>query len=215
VVRKSEPPPTRQESITQAPGATRPAAQTPPEQPGPEQKIREPEVQAETNPVPAEQTGSLAPDSFGAGNGQPETSEFQTGAAAEMHGPGAKNQAGAAGAGALGKGGPGTGGNGSGSSGTAGSLIKFGAPGGPGIVRLALPRYPSEARRLGKEGVVILKLSLDEAGTVYEVEILQGAGFGMDEASREAVLHSRFRPASSKGRSVPSQAILPIRFKLR
>ena len=94
------------------------------------------------------------------------------------------------------------------------SLIKFGAPGGPGIVRLALPRYPSEARRLGKEGVVILRLSLDEAGTVYEVEILQGAGFGMDEASREAVLLSRFRPANFKGRSVASQAILPIRFKL-
>jgi protein TonB len=80
---------------------------------------------------------------------------------------------------------------------------------------MAQPRYPLEARRLKKEGVVVLKLSLDETGAVFDVLVMQSAGFGMDEASREAVLLSRFRPATSKGRPVACLAILPIHFKLR
>jgi protein TonB len=80
---------------------------------------------------------------------------------------------------------------------------------------MAQPRYPLEARRLKKEGVVVLKLSLDETGAVFDVLVMQSAGFGMDEASQEAVLLSRFRPATSKGRPVACQAILPIHFTLR
>lgn len=140
----------------------------------------------------------------GSGNGP------QSGAA--NHQQGAGKGSGAPGSGAAGP--PGVGGGG-GAGGGGGNLITFGAPGGPGIVRMAKPRYPDEAKRLGKEGIVVMKLSLDETGAVYDVEILQGAGFGMDEASREAVMLSRFRPASVQGRPVASQAILPIHFKLR
>lgn len=107
------------------------------------------------------------------------------------------------------------GGGTAGGFGTGGNLIRFNSPGGPGIVRMTQPRYPQEARRLGKEGVVVLKLSLDETGSVFDVEVLQGGGFGMAEASREAVMLSRFRPATVKGRPVACQAILPIHFKLR
>ncbi len=98
---------------------------------------------------------------------------------------------------------------------TGGNLIRFNSPGGPAIVRMTRPRYPQEARRLGKEGIVVLKLSLDETGSVFDVEVLQGGDFGMAEASREAVMLSRFRPATVKGRPVACQAILPIHFKLR
>ncbi len=120
--------------------------------------------------------------------------------------------------------GPGTPGNGAGGtagtggggdSGAGDKLIRFNSPGGPGIVRMARPRYPREARRMGKEGVVVLKLSLDATGAVHAVEVLRRVGFGMEEASREAVFLSRFRPATFKGRPVACQAILPIHFKLR
>ena len=80
---------------------------------------------------------------------------------------------------------------------------------------MARPRYPREARRMGKEGVVVLKLSLDATGAVHAVEVLRRVGFGMEEASREAVFLSRFRPATFKGRPVACQTILPIHFKLR
>lgn len=80
---------------------------------------------------------------------------------------------------------------------------------------MARPEYPREARRLGKDGTVVLKLSLDAAGGVEAVEVVQGAGFGMDEAAEQAVWLSRFRPATRAGRPVASQAILPVRFTLR
>ena len=128
---------------------------------------------------------------------------------------GAQGGTGGPGNGAYGAAGSGDGGSAADGSGSGGSLIRFNSPGGPGIVRLARPRYPYEAKRLGKEGIVLLKLSLDETGSVSDVEVLQGGGFGMEEASREAVMLSRFRPATVKGRPVPCQAILPIHFKLR
>ncbi|NCD25873.1 MAG: TonB family protein [Deltaproteobacteria bacterium] len=93
--------------------------------------------------------------------------------------------------------------------------LHFGAPNGPGIARLVRPEYPREARRQGREGTVILKLSLDASGHVEAVEILRQAGFGMEEAAREAALRSRFRPATMNGRPVACQAILPLHFQLR
>jgi protein TonB len=96
-----------------------------------------------------------------------------------------------------------------------GATFAFGDPNGPGIARLVRPEYPREARRLGKEGTVILKLSLDASGEVGTVEILRSAGFGMEEAAREAALRSRFRPATMNGRPVACQAILPLHFQLR
>ena len=59
-------------------------------------------------------------------------------------------------------------------------MLRFCSPGGPGIVRMVMPEYPREARRLGKDGTVVLKLSLDAAGKVEAVEVLEGAGYGMD-----------------------------------
>jgi protein TonB len=82
-------------------------------------------------------------------------------------------------------------------------------------VRLVRPAYPHEARRLGKEGLVILKLSLEASGEVGAIEVLQSAGHGMDEAARKAVQQSRFRAATRGGRPVGCQAILPVRFTLR
>jgi len=152
-------------------------------------------------------------DSARAGNGPSETSGPQSGAASHQRGAGSGSDA--PGKGPSGTAGQGGGEGASGGPGSGGGLIQFGTPGGPGIVRMTQPRYPHEAKRLGKEGVVVMKLSLDETGAVYDVQILQGAGFGMDEASREAVMLSRFRPATAKGRPVACQAILPIHFKLR
>ena len=93
--------------------------------------------------------------------------------------------------------------------------MDFGSPGGPGIERMVMPEYPREARRLGKEGTVVLKLFLDAAGEVASVEVLQTPGYGLDEAAREAVRRSRFRPARAGGVPVACQAILPIHFRLR
>ena len=93
--------------------------------------------------------------------------------------------------------------------------MRFGSPGGPGIVRMVMPEYPREARRLGKDGTVVLKLSLDAAGKVEAVEVLESAGYGMDESASIAARFSRFSPARAGGRPVACQVILPVRFSLR
>lgn len=80
---------------------------------------------------------------------------------------------------------------------------------------MVMPEYPREARRLGKEGTVVLRLSLDAAGAVSAIEVLETPGHGLEEAAREAVLRSRFRPATAGGVPVACQAILPVNFRLR
>ena len=113
--------------------------------------------------------------------------------------------------------GPGSGqsGSGDGRGSGGGGLISFGSPGGPEVARMVMPEYPREARRLGKEGTVVLKISLDAAGEVTAVDVLETPGYGLDESAREAVLRSRFRPAKVGGMPVPCQAILPVHFRLR
>lgn len=104
---------------------------------------------------------------------------------------------------------------GSGSEGLGGETRAFGTPGGPAILRLVKPTYPPEARLLGKEGVVILKLSIETSGRIGTIETVQSAGFGMEEAARDAILRSRFSPATLNGQPVACQALLPLRFKLQ
>jgi protein TonB len=78
-----------------------------------------------------------------------------------------------------------------------------------------LPVYPRFARRIGKEGTVMLRLTLDEGGSLKNVELLEKAGHGFDEAAVAAVRASRFRPALRHGRPVSCRAILPVRFELQ
>ncbi len=134
-------------------------------------------------------------------------------AAGQGTGTGAASGSGSSSAG--GGGGEGGIGQGSGTGGSGEGLMSFGAPGGPGIERMVMPEYPREARRLGKEGVVVLKLHLDAEGAVESVEVLETPGYGLDEAARQAVLRSRFHPATVGGVPVPCRAILPVNFRLR
>ena len=72
--------------------------------------------------------------------------------------------------------------------------------------------YPPEAKRLGIEGFVDLKLGIDENGNVVQVKVIQRGGHGFDEAAAKAVKKVKFRPAvTSDGRNVPS--VFPWRFK--
>lgn len=102
-----------------------------------------------------------------------------------------------------------------GGTGAGPHLTDFGSATGPAFLRRVSPVYPEQARRRGQEGKVLLRLTIDERGNLQKVEVLEGAGFGFEEAAVEAVKHSSFRPASIEGKPVPSIARLPIRFVLR
>ncbi len=91
----------------------------------------------------------------------------------------------------------------------------FGDVDGPRFLRRVLPSYPLLARRLGREGSVVLKLSIDETGRLVDVEVIEKAGFGFDRAAVEAVKKSTFLPAKRNGKPVRSEALLSVKFVLK
>jgi len=93
--------------------------------------------------------------------------------------------------------------------------VEFGGDHGPRFLKKELPAYPVLARRLGKEGRVVLRLTIDEQGRLVHVEILENPGFGFAESAMDAVKRSTFIPAKKENKPFASKAILPIRFTLR
>ena len=57
------------------------------------------------------------------------------------------------------------------------------------------PVYPPEAKTQGIEGVVVLRLVIDEKGDVVEASVAQAAGHGFDEAALAAARKLKFEPA--------------------
>jgi protein TonB len=65
-------------------------------------------------------------------------------------------------------------------------------------------QYPKEARALGIEGDVVLRVELDETGKVRRVRVVSGLGHGLDQAAVAALMRTcRFTPAfDSSGQPV-------------
>jgi protein TonB len=75
--------------------------------------------------------------------------------------------------------------------------------------------YPEEARRLGIEGEVKLRLVIDREGAVKDVKVLRDPGHGFGSvAQRCARSYCRFRPALKNGEAVATQIPYTIRFEL-
>lgn len=91
----------------------------------------------------------------------------------------------------------------------------FGADGGPRFKRRVRTRYPRLAQLLGYEGTVILRLTIDAAGLLDDVEVIGATVTDLADAAILAVRASTFFPAMRDGLPVASRAILPIRFKLK
>jgi protein TonB len=73
----------------------------------------------------------------------------------------------------------------------------------PVLIAEVKPNYPEEARRLGIEGRVKLRVGVDRHGRVRSVKVSRGAGYGLDEAASEAMWQHRFKPArTADGRAV-------------
>ena len=67
------------------------------------------------------------------------------------------------------------------------------------------PKYPPAAFRLGQQGVVVVRMHIDEAGRVADAEVLESSGSPiLDEAARAALAKWHFIPALRNGVAVPS-----------
>jgi protein TonB len=77
------------------------------------------------------------------------------------------------------------------------------------------PRYPPQSRRLREQGLVVLKVLIDERGTACEIEIESSSGHvRLDDAAREAVRRAAFRPYVEDGAPRRALVLIPIEFSL-
>lgn len=77
------------------------------------------------------------------------------------------------------------------------------------------PAYPPLSRRMGEEGKVILRVSVDAQGTAENVEIKTSSGSQrLDESALKTVRHWKFIPAKRGETTVQSWVLVPIIFKL-
>jgi len=79
------------------------------------------------------------------------------------------------------------------------------------------PPYPPMARRLGHEGVVLLKLTISPLGIITAVDIENSSGYAeLDRSAAEWVkTHWRYRPATVEGHPITSTAEASVRFSLK
>ena len=74
--------------------------------------------------------------------------------------------------------------------------------------------YPKEAKEEKIEGVVKVLTFVDRDGEVLDAQVVEGIGYGCDEAARLAILYHRFKPGLIRGQKVKVQMEIPIEFKL-
>jgi TonB family protein len=77
-----------------------------------------------------------------------------------------------------------------------------------------IPIYTAEARQRKVEGDVELDVEFTAQGQVHVLGVLQGLGYGLDEAAVRAVEQIHFAPARHDGRAVDSRGRLKVVFRL-
>ncbi|MFY9556923.1 MAG: TonB family protein, partial [Blastocatellia bacterium] len=86
----------------------------------------------------------------------------------------------------------------------------------PVLLNEPRPLYSEEARQRKIQGVVRIRLLVDETGAVKEVVILRGLPGGLNEQAIRAAYQMRFRPAMKDGKTVPYWlSNVEIEFNLR
>jgi protein TonB len=82
-------------------------------------------------------------------------------------------------------------------------------------LRAPAPVYPSISRRMHEAGVVMLRVLVNEQGLPAEVLVHQSSGSSnLDEAGRQAVLRTLFKPYIENGKAVSVFVLVPLNFQL-
>jgi protein TonB len=82
----------------------------------------------------------------------------------------------------------------------------------PKPVSVPQPAVTEAARAAGVEGKVRVELTVDETGRVVEVRVLQGLGYGLDEAALAAARSATFEPALRCGKPTRATFTISMRF---
>ncbi|MDR5170955.1 energy transducer TonB [Methylobacillus flagellatus] len=78
-----------------------------------------------------------------------------------------------------------------------------------------IPVYPAMSRRLGEQGVVMLRILISEAGVPETIQIETSSGSErLDKAALEATKKSRFNPYKRNNKPMKVSVIAPVRFSI-
>ena len=81
---------------------------------------------------------------------------------------------------------------------------------------LSALNYPDEAKKMGIEGRVVLRYTVDEQGKATDIHVLYGLGYGCDEEAIRLLESARFKPlVNETGEKVSREFTTPLTFKLR
>jgi protein TonB len=76
-------------------------------------------------------------------------------------------------------------------------------------------KYPTQARRMGVEGTVILMFVINTDGSIQDVEVLRGISVECDNEAKKIVQNApKWSPGKQRGKPVRTRMRLPIKFKL-
>jgi protein TonB len=79
-----------------------------------------------------------------------------------------------------------------------------------------VPAYPRKARRMGYEGIVMLKVLVDENGRVDDLMVLESSGYPiLDRTALGSVRKWLFEPGTEGGTKKKMWVKVPIRFDLK
>ncbi len=76
------------------------------------------------------------------------------------------------------------------------------------------PDYSEDARKAHLQGIVIVRLEVDENGMPRNLAVVRSLGMGLDERAVEAVGKWRFRPAYRDGQPAVVAAYVEVNFRL-
>ncbi len=82
----------------------------------------------------------------------------------------------------------------------------------PVLLTEVRPAYPEEARKLGLEGQVIVRVTVDASGKVASAKIIKGIGHGFDESALEAIKRDRFKPGTYGGEAITTEITYTMTF---
>lgn len=76
------------------------------------------------------------------------------------------------------------------------------------------PDYSDPARAAKVQGIVVLRIEIDQAGQIHDMRVDQSLGLGLDEKAMEAVRRWRFRPGMRDGKAVATSGLVEVHFRL-
>jgi TonB family protein len=85
----------------------------------------------------------------------------------------------------------------------------------PRVVYQSLPSYTQAARDARAEGIVILEAIVRKDGSIDQIKVLQGLGYGLDESAISTIKNEwKFQPGTLNGQPVDVRIFIETSFRL-